>query len=467
MNEAERSGLSTMRDCWISGGSALTVAPAEWQALVAGAAAEEHELLLLAIAGQAFDVGFRPAAPKTLTFRPALPTLGLPAVPDRHRPLFRSALKNAADALGKLRVIGLTEARGYVSHPLDWMPSASDLEAPGAYAPWVDWQAQASGKGPVLEALSADNWDDFYPAARRVALADIRRNDPAAARTLLEARAGSEPAEVRLPLIELLRVNLSPDDAPYLQSLASDRSGKVKLLAARFLARIGQNQTGTDGEAEAKELAGFIEPGRTGLIRRRTTYAPKTVKNNAQINRRTELFDLVQLIDLAKALGAAELDLVEAWQLGSKDYADADFARMVCASGSDDSVSALARNLMQADGVYALSILLPRLDAGARRDFARLVLSRGVLDDASLVRDVEAGYFEQPDMLDSVMYKQTRAAIAQRKPDDRSAPDLSLFGYLASPGAARAIIADLTAAGLGPADPSLALLRLNAALSER
>src|SRR5437867_9729296 len=58
--------------------------------------------------------------------------------------------------------------------------SASDLDAPPVYAPWVDWLAQSDGKASrAVEELTADNWDDFYPAGRRVALADIRRSDPA------------------------------------------------------------------------------------------------------------------------------------------------------------------------------------------------------------------------------------------------------------------------------------------------
>ena len=119
MNDAERNGLSSMRDCWISGGAAAGMAPAEWQDILASAQADDRERLALAIAGQAFDVGFRPAAPKAFAQRPPLPKLDLPTVPDRHRPLFRSALKNAGDARAKLRVLALTEARGFATQTQD------------------------------------------------------------------------------------------------------------------------------------------------------------------------------------------------------------------------------------------------------------------------------------------------------------------------------------------------------------
>ncbi len=469
MNEAERNGVATMRDVWITGGAAAGLAPAEWQEIVAGAPADERERLLLAIAGQAFDIGFRPAAPKTLVTRPPLPKLDLPTVPERHRPLFRSALKNAGDARAKLRVVAVTESRGFVAHPLDWMPSASELDAPRAYTPWIDWQQAMKKDAPILEALSADNWDEFYPAARRVALADIRRNDPAAARAMLEAKAATESAEVRYPLIELLRVNLSADDAPYLQSLATDRSGKVKQLAARLLGRIGQSQAGADVEADVKELADFIEQGKTGLIRRRTVYSAKPLKNYAQTNRRNLLFESVQLIDLVRALGTTELEFIEGWQLGGKEGADWQLTQMVAESGSDEAARKMGEKLVEAKDPLSLGVLLPRLDKSAARSFITVVLSRTAanLYQMNTAPDVEVSSFDAPALLGSLLYREARGLIANRKPDDRTTPDLSLFGFLATPAAAQAMIADLTTAGLGPADPSLALLRLNAALSER
>ncbi|TKB29139.1 MAG: hypothetical protein E5W81_34370, partial [Mesorhizobium sp.] len=80
------------------------------------------------------------------------------------------------------------------------------------------------------EKLTAENWDEFYLAARRLALADMRRTDPTSARMLIEAKASGEPAEVRLALVELMRFGLSAEDAPFLKSLSADRSGKVREL---------------------------------------------------------------------------------------------------------------------------------------------------------------------------------------------------------------------------------------------
>ena len=50
------------------------------------------------------------------------------------------------------------------------------------------------------------------------------------------AKAAAEPAEKRLALIETLSERLGPQDAPFLESLAADRSGYVRALAERLLA---------------------------------------------------------------------------------------------------------------------------------------------------------------------------------------------------------------------------------------
>jgi hypothetical protein len=349
------------------------------------------------------------------------------------------------------------------------MPAASDLDAPRPYAPWVDWQVKSGAKAErLLDALRADNWDDFYPAARRIALADIRRSDPAAARTLLEAKAAGETAEARLPLIELLRVNLSDADAPYLSSLSADRSGKVKQLAARLLARIGRSEAAGDADAEAAELADFIEQGKTGLLRRRTIYTPRATKSHTQIQRRSALFEACQLIDLARKLGTSEAELIAGWQFGGKDGVDSEFAKMVVASGSDAAVAQLAERLIAAADANSVLFLLPRLDASGKRGFVRTVLAGGArsLNLLNAAEEIDAGMLGRDDLMATQSYKDIRAAIAGRTDGNRTGVgvDFDALGFLATADAAEAIIADLTAAGLASADPSLALLRLNAAL---
>ncbi|WP_244507888.1 DUF5691 domain-containing protein [Mesorhizobium sp. ORS 3428] len=211
MNELEQAGLARLRDGWISGGAMFELAPVDWKEIATAATSDEQERRLLAIAAQALDVALRPDAPKMLKRRPPLPVLALPMLPDRLRPLLRAVLKYAADARLKTRVAALVASRGFVLHPMDWMPAPSYQESPDVYAPWIDWQAGAdSEKQSRREHLTAETWDDFYPAARRTALVDLRRTMPAVARTLIETKGASEPAEVRMALIELMRFGLRP-----------------------------------------------------------------------------------------------------------------------------------------------------------------------------------------------------------------------------------------------------------------
>ena len=472
MNELELTGLATMRDCWITGGTTFDLAPAAWKDIAAGANADERERLLLAVAAQALDVGLRPAAPKTLKRRPLLPRLGLPLLPERLRPLLRAALKNATDARRKSRVATLVASRGYVLHPMDWMPPASDQNSPDVYAPWIDWQASVEGlKIAPQEQLTAQNWDDFYPAARRIALAEMRRRDPATARNLMEAKAPGEPAEVRLALIELMHFGLTPEDAPFLKSLATDRSGKVQELAGRLLARLGEHGRTGDGGADdpVAELAAFITEGKSGFIRRRTTYAPAKLKSTAQEKRRAELFETCNLVDLATRFGVNEADFIAAWQFGTDNTADIQIARMVAASGSDAAVAHMADTLV-AEGKPALFILhlMPRLDSHRKRVVVRLILKdTKYLGALNLAEGVEASWLEWPDLASGQTLPALRSAVAGN--DDamkRTIDDiLETMGFLATAATAEKLIGDIVAAGMPPAAASLAFLRLNAALT--
>ncbi len=472
MNELEQTGLATMRDCWITGGTTFDLAPAAWKEITAGASPEERERLLLAIAAQALDVGLRPAAPKTLKRRPPLPRLDLPLLPERLRPLLRAALKNAADARRKSRIATLVASRGYVLHPMDWMPSASDQNSPDVYAPWIDWQASVDGlKIAPQEQLTAQNWDDFYPAARRIALAEMRRRDPATARRLMEAKAPGEPAEVRLALIELMHFGLTPEDAPFLKGLATDRSGKVQELASRLLARLGEHgRIGGGADDPVAELAAFITEGKSGFIRRRTTYTPAKLKSAAQESRRVDLFASCYLVDLAARFGQTESDFIAAWQFGVDDRADLSLVRMVAVSGSDATVALLADTLVAEGGKPALFVfhLMLRLDSGRKRTLIRQILKDAQnLEALNLVEGAEASWLEWGDLENGKALSALRTKVAGNdEPAKRSADHaLETIGFLAAAAAAERLIADIVAAGMPPAAASLAFLRLNAALT--
>ena len=143
------------------------------------------------------------------------------------------------------------------------------------------------------------------------------------------------------------------------------------------------------------------------------------------------------------------------------------FVRIVRESGSDDATRALGTRLIGIGDAELLAVLLPRLDAPARRGLMAIVLSREAATPGPLdvVPDDAWCAFDRRELMSSTLYVSHRAAIADRT-DAPPLQILGLFGCLATAEAAEAMMADLTAAGLGPGDPSLALLRLNAALAQ-
>lgn len=461
-----------MRDCWITGGATFDLAPTAWKAIAGGASADEQERRLLAIAAQALDVALRPAAPKTLKRRPPLPRLSLPMLPERYRPLLRAALKHAIDARRKTRVVTLVASRGFVLHPMDWMPS--DQNSPDVYAPWFDWQASLDGERHApQEKLTAENWDEFYPTARRIALADMRRSEPASARMLMEAKASGEPAEVRLALIELMRFSLTPEDAPFLKSLSADRSGKVRELAGRLLARLGEHDHSNDGGPDnpVAELAAFISEGKSGFIRRRSIYTPAKSKSPAQEKRRAELFETCNLVDLAARFGTTEPEFIGAWQFGADNNADILISRMVAASGSDAAVTHMADTLVADGGKPALFVLhlTPRLDSRRKRALVRLILKQvSYLSAINLAEGIDAGWLEWDDLSNGSALAVLRSAVAGNDDAVRRGADdmLEAIGFLATATTAAKLIDEVVAAGMPPAAPSLSVLRLNAALAE-
>ncbi|MER9161393.1 DUF5691 domain-containing protein [Mesorhizobium sp. M0518] len=474
MNEIEQTGLAAMRDCWITGGITFDLAPGAWKEIAGGASPDERERRLLAIAAQALDIALRPAAPKTLKRRPQLPELALQMLPERLRPLLRAALKHAADTRSKSRVVTLVASRGFVLHPMDWMPAASDQSSPDVYAPWIDWQAGADGEKPASqEHLTVENWDDFYPAARRTALADMRRTAPASARQLIETKASGEPAEIRIALVDLLRFGLGADDVPFLKSLSADRSGKLRELAGRLLARLGEHGSPGDGGPEdpTAELAAFIAEGKSGFIRRRTTYTPAKLKSPAQERRRAELFETCNLVDLATRFGTTESEFIGAWQFGAENNADILVARMVAASGGDAAVTHMADMLVAEGGKPALFVLhlMARLDSRRKR-----VLVRSILKDTqhlgalNLAEGLEASWLEWTDLTNGQTLPALRSAVAGNDDAVKRGVDqlLETMGFLATAATAEKLIGDVVAAGMAPAAPSLGLLRLNAALAE-
>ena len=86
MHDLDRP-LAGVKGRWMTGLAGADAAPPAWRALIG--TGPEAELRLLALTGQAMQVGFRPVPAQALTPAQPLPTLALPTMPDEARMRFR------------------------------------------------------------------------------------------------------------------------------------------------------------------------------------------------------------------------------------------------------------------------------------------------------------------------------------------------------------------------------------------
>jgi hypothetical protein len=463
------SSLARIRSAWTAGGSALDHCPAEWRDAVSGDAAE---CAMIALAGHAGAVMFRPAPASPIEPRPLLPALPLPIVPEAVRPRLRRALTRKSAASIERPLVELVTARGFAMHPADWMPASRDDWAPDLYAPWLDW-ISGENRSEAASDLTIDTYDQWSWAERRVELAALRRRDPAAARAIIVAKAATEPAERRLKLIELLEANLSPSDGEFLASLANDRSDRVRALASACLARIGWQ---TDLDALATELAEMIEVQKVGLIKRRTQLSIKPLKTKPQNTRRRELFKLVSFNALARALQLEESQLLETVPDGTEEGIS-DFVLMVAMTGSDQARRQLLDRMME-EAAFPFAHarpLGPRLSPEERRSILPSALMRdGDLFGTTLIlMDSTLGEAPLSALEKSPGYAALESAVASLpKADDKTRPTieatlesaLTRIAFLADAAAAAEIMRRTISRGLSPADPRLELLHINAAL---
>ncbi|PTX56774.1 hypothetical protein C8N43_1436 [Litoreibacter ponti] len=184
-----------------------------------------------------------------------MPDLDLPVMPAQARTAFRDVLiYERPPGNGSVeQTLTLAQARGYVAHPCDWVPSAmSDYQFPELYVPWAVWLAE-QGYTPfyIGVPLTEANWDRWKPDPRRAAFRHLRRRDRAAGDALLMGPGAKAPAAERLDLLREIGsggifYGLYPDDVPIVRHMLNDRSEKVRDLAAEKLAEMDGLETRAD-----------------------------------------------------------------------------------------------------------------------------------------------------------------------------------------------------------------------------
>ncbi len=326
--------LSQLRQAWLIGGKAQ--APQDWSALFAGRT--PNDLDLVALTGQAFQFGYVQHQSGELKFETALPVLDAPQLNTEQRLLFQRATdrltKNARDLYDAVWLAG---ARGYAVHPLDWMPASAQTPVPAIYRPWQLWMERIEARAPG-EVITPETWSDWSWTERRAAALELRMQDLSAGRDLIAAVAAKEPADKRADLMRIFWHGLSVEDVPFLESLSTDRSDKVKSIATALLARVRRNADPTDSEIE---LAGFFSVKSKGVFNKSKSVELNAIKTDAQRKRRLELFDLAQFLPFATALGMSEIELLDAWNFKQAEDVENEFVTLVTRTGSEAAIAAL------------------------------------------------------------------------------------------------------------------------------
>ncbi|MEM8627050.1 MAG: hypothetical protein AAGF32_03825, partial [Pseudomonadota bacterium] len=264
-------------------------------------------------------------------------------------------------------------------------------------------------------------------------------------------------------------------DGPFLQSLASDRSGKVKALAAGYLARLGL--AGSAGSDE-RELAEFLKTEASSLTDRRQCLRPKRLKTAAQKSRRAALFSKVSLLGVALALDLSQSEVVKRWDFSRDATANNEFFAMLAETAPEELLPC-AIEQWQASGAkptYEMVRIFDRLADEERTRLTILLAQHKQIGLADLANyaGCHLGRIPPAEMSKMPAYRELISSLKQVAGDAPSAArthreNLKLkqifhLGLLLDPAAAALAIDELIGTGLDAADPNLSMLRLNTAL---
>jgi hypothetical protein len=168
------------------------------------------------------------------------------------------------------------------------------------------------------DALDETNWSQAPLAQRARFIMDRRKEDAAAARTLVEANWAQENADARVRVLTALETGLNSGDQTFLEGLAKDRAPRVRSLAQRFLARI----TGRDADHPAlKACMERMHRSTSGLLKKRATLTlelPATVKEHEARLWIRNAFSEVSCSELALALDMNEAAMIDAAEKDEK-----------------------------------------------------------------------------------------------------------------------------------------------------
>lgn len=427
---------------------------------------------LLALASQCRQFLGEHVLPADARAAAALPSPRLALVPEAQRLRFRRCVR-ALSAVTWPALLRLLASRGWQAHPYDWLPEAGDVSLPPLYDEWRAWRRQQVPH----ETLDATSWDEVTPSERCRLVARLRATDPALAAELLTTRLATLPAEQRLQMLDALVPALSEADLLLLEGLSGDRSEKVRLRASQLRRRLGRREP---LEAAVRdELKADFVVGSSGLIRRRAQVGWAALKTQPQRAARLLRLQSVGWNELADVLGLTPLGLANALTL---DEPQNDAVLVECAAQTapvEVVRHVLERLLFGPAGEQPVPFgasLLERLTEAERVALARRGLreSARIASFGSLLAITPAPFGVLPfgELAGSAPWRRltdTLRALAAEPGAARPgwlAEEIAAIASLLPAGTAGEALAQLTRAGLHPADPALDPLHLNVDLAD-
>jgi hypothetical protein len=239
-------------------------------------------------------------------------------VPDRMRSRILRLLDRCTDDTARALALAL-ERQKLRPHPFD-LPKLDGFvrryaEQLGPTAQY--WAQRGTTAQPSLgyfdaDELTAETWTEA-PLRKRVKfLKELRKQNPGAARQLVEKNWPAENPDSRVQLLATLRIELSAEDKPFLESTQKDRAPRVRELARRLLSAV--SGAGAENPALAACME-RIQKSKSGVLKKHTVLKlelPATVKEHEANRWIQEQFAEIFLDEFAQACECAELELAEA-----------------------------------------------------------------------------------------------------------------------------------------------------------
>jgi hypothetical protein len=390
-----------------------------------------------------------------------MPDLKLPRMNDEARAAFRSLLAyEAPTGNGSLAdFLALTEARGFSTHPSDWVPAFdNDPQHPALYQPWVDWLSEA-GVTPFHEGntLTRDNWGRWKPKNRARTFGTLSREDPRTALDLLVTVEPTPPAAVRLALLG--EVNAGgmfygnyPGQVPILKHCLTDRSDKVRALARERLDAMNGLETEA---AHAAQLAKYMK-----MEDGRISSASEMDSTTRHVSYFCTTFEA-----LAREFGLSPEDLARRSDL---ENLDSDFWWLAARTGSVAVRSIIASRMLDMKLFCAR-----RLFTGVERELWNRGLQAALASEHSLdLRDflgTETGIVTASQMRDLCFYKYLKQSILDeiddgRLPVNTTYDPVRALALVVDKAAASELLDEVLSTGMKADNPRLTMLRYNLAL---